>query len=91
MITPVVRPLRGEFAEWMAAAVRRGAERARPDADVVDLAAVEADERLMEDLRAGCIPPSADHVAAMLMAWRSAVYADPTPTLDVPTIPGVPT
>lgn len=39
----------------------------------IDLAAVAEDDQLVEDLRAGTIPPTADQIAHLLAAWRAEV------------------
>lgn len=48
----------------------------RDDDEPVDVAALRADDELIEDLRAGAQPPTGDHIARLLAALRDQA-ADP--------------
>ncbi|QJY46641.1 hypothetical protein [Pseudonocardia broussonetiae] len=52
-----------------------------PHEPPVELADVDVDEQLIEDLRAGAQPPSHDHVAQHLAALRDEVNRCPIPSL----------
>ncbi len=46
-----------------------------PDHRAVDPDDVTADEQLLEDLRAGAHPPTADQIGCLMATWRDEVNA----------------
>ena len=53
--------------------------------DPDDLTAIAADDELLEDLRAGCAPPTGDQVTRHLAAWRDFSQADTVLPVDLET------
>lgn len=51
-----------------------------PHEPPVDVADIDVDEQLLEDLRSGAQPPTHDHVARLLATWRDEVNRCPIPS-----------